>query len=144
MNDSFSDRWIRQFEEQNLHCKPNQGVPSTQAGYEITQFSRPRPRVPNGFSDIPQGTIESKEKTYQAACDSMNLPTADAAASISIDRLVRKTLALRLRLNMTQRAFAEHLGISSRTYQDWEQGRRLPQGPSCALLRYVLQHPPMY
>ncbi|WIX35069.1 helix-turn-helix domain-containing protein [Salinicola sp. JS01] len=51
--------------------------------------------------------------------------------------------ALRLRLNMSQRAFAEQLGTSPRTYQDWEQGRRLSQGPSCALLRYVLRHPPI-
>lgn len=142
MNDSFSDRWRRQFEEQNLHRKRNQGVESTQASYEITPSSRSRPQVPRGFSGIPQGTNVPMEQASQAACDSMNLPTADASASTSVDRLVRETHALRLRLNMTQRAFAEYLRISSRTYQDWEQGRRLPQGPGCALLRYVLRHPP--
>ena len=42
---------------------------------------------------------------------------------------------------MSQSAFAGLLGVSMRTLQDWEQGRREPQGPAVALLCIAEQHP---
>ncbi|MGM0984669.1 MAG: helix-turn-helix domain-containing protein [Pseudomonadota bacterium] len=45
-------------------------------------------------------------------------------------------------LELTQAEFAARLGISLRTLQEWEQGRRHPTGPAQALLGYVLRHPP--
>ena len=49
--------------------------------------------------------------------------------------------SIRQRLNLSQSAFAALLGVSKRTLQDWEQGRRKPRGPACSLLRIVDQHP---
>ena len=49
--------------------------------------------------------------------------------------------AIRAKLALTQSAFAGMLGVSLRTLQDWEQGRRQPQGPAIALLRIAEQHP---
>ncbi len=43
--------------------------------------------------------------------------------------------ALRERAGVSQRAFAAMLGVSNRTLQDWEQGRRIPTGPAMSLLR---------
>ena len=43
--------------------------------------------------------------------------------------------AIRSKLDLSQSAFAGMLGVSLRTLQDWEQGRRHPQGPAIALLR---------
>ena len=51
---------------------------------------------------------------------------------------------IRSKLNMSQSAFAGLLGVSMRTLQDWEQGRRLPQGPAIALLRIAEQHPEVF
>lgn len=51
---------------------------------------------------------------------------------------------IRLKLNMSQSAFAGLLGVSVRTLQDWEQGRRDPQGPAIALLRIAEQHPEVF
>ncbi|MEJ2445656.1 MAG: helix-turn-helix domain-containing protein [Exilibacterium sp.] len=51
---------------------------------------------------------------------------------------------IRLKLNMSQSAFAGMLGVSMRTLQDWEQGRRAPQGPAVALLRIAEQHPEVF
>jgi len=51
---------------------------------------------------------------------------------------------IRLRLNMSQSAFAGLMGVSVRTLQDWEQGRREPQGPAVALLRIAEQHPEVF
>ena len=51
---------------------------------------------------------------------------------------------IRSKLNMSQSAFAGLLGVSMRTLQDWEQGRRAPQGPAVALLRIAEQHPEVF
>lgn len=51
---------------------------------------------------------------------------------------------IRSKLNLSQSAFAGLLGVSMRTLQDWEQGRRYPQGPAVALLRIAEQHPEVF
>ena len=51
---------------------------------------------------------------------------------------------IRSKLHMSQSAFAGLLGVSIRTLQDWEQGRRNPQGPAIALLRIAEQHPEVF
>lgn len=51
---------------------------------------------------------------------------------------------IRSRLKLSQSAFAGLLGVSMRTLQDWEQGRRNPQGPAIALLRIAEQHPEVF
>ncbi len=54
----------------------------------------------------------------------------------SID--VRK---IRERLNLSQASFALLIRTSTRTVQDWEQGRRQPAGPARALLRIAEKRP---
>ncbi|MGQ8367204.1 helix-turn-helix domain-containing protein [Glaciecola sp. 1036] len=51
---------------------------------------------------------------------------------------------IRTKLQLSQSAFASLLGVSKRTLQDWEQGRREPQGPAMALLRIAEQHPEVF
>ncbi|WP_434987033.1 helix-turn-helix domain-containing protein [Vreelandella zhaodongensis] len=51
---------------------------------------------------------------------------------------------IRHKLNLSQSAFAGLLGVSISTLQDWEQGRREPQGPAVALLRIAEQHPEVF
>ena len=51
---------------------------------------------------------------------------------------------IRAKLKLSQSAFAGLLGVSMRTLQDWEQGRRNPQGPAIALLRIAEQHPEVF
>lgn len=41
---------------------------------------------------------------------------------------------IREKLNVNQKIFAAYFGISVRTLQEWEQGRRQPEGPACTLL----------
>ncbi len=48
---------------------------------------------------------------------------------------------IREKLKLSQAAFASLLGVSSRTIQDWEQGRRQPQGPAKSLLRIAENRP---
>ena len=51
--------------------------------------------------------------------------------------------ALRRYVCLTQVQFSEALGISVHTLRNWEQGRRMPEGPSIALLRIAARHPSM-
>jgi len=51
---------------------------------------------------------------------------------------------IRARLNLSQAAFAGLMGVSLRTVQDWEQGRRKPSGPAEALLRIAEQKPEVF
>ena len=47
----------------------------------------------------------------------------------------------RERLHMSQAEFATMIGVSARTLQNWEQGRRTPEGPAQALLRVAAKNP---
>src|SRR6266496_1227586 len=43
--------------------------------------------------------------------------------------------AVRARLGKSQSEFALMIGVSVATLRNWEQGRRVPEGPALALLR---------
>ena len=51
---------------------------------------------------------------------------------------------IRAKLKLSQSAFAGLLGVSLRTVQDWEQGRRKPSGPAIALLRIAEEKPEIF
>ena len=48
---------------------------------------------------------------------------------------------IRAAYHLSQNEFATLLGISLATLQNWEQGRRVPQGPARILLQVVAKHP---
>ena len=50
-------------------------------------------------------------------------------------------LAIREGMELSQSAFAAMLGVSARTLQDWEQGRRKPSGLALSLLRVAAIRP---
>ena len=56
----------------------------------------------------------------------------------------RQPQVIRGQLKLSQAAFAGLMGVSVRTVQDWEQGRREPSGPAKALLRIAEQHPEVF
>lgn len=47
----------------------------------------------------------------------------------------------RHRTGLSQAQFAEALGISKRTLQEWEQGRRSPSGAARTLIRIAKRYP---
>ena len=50
-------------------------------------------------------------------------------------------LAARAGTGLSQAQFAKLIGVSLRTLQEWEQGRKRPSGPAKALLRIVARDP---
>lgn len=49
----------------------------------------------------------------------------------------------RNRTGLSQQEFARLLGVSRRTLQEWEQGRRQPSGAARTLIRIAERHPEM-
>ncbi len=49
--------------------------------------------------------------------------------------------AIRSKLGKSQSEFALMIGVSVSTLQNWEQGRRRPDGPAQALLRVAAEAP---
>jgi putative transcriptional regulator len=49
--------------------------------------------------------------------------------------------SIREKLDVTQAEFALMIGVSLATLRNWEQGRRVPDGPAQALLRVAAANP---
>lgn len=54
---------------------------------------------------------------------------------------VSSVVEARQKVGFSQRQFAELLGVSTRTLQEWEQGRRNPSGAASSLLRIAIERP---
>lgn len=65
--------------------------------------------------------------------------TTQPSRSFSFDPADVK--AVRARLKKSQPEFALLIGVSLGTLRNWEQGRRVPEGPARALLRVAAAEP---
>jgi putative transcriptional regulator len=65
----------------------------------------------------------------------------EAAPSRVIEYAPVDVKAIRQRLRKSQSEFARMIGVSVSTLQNWEQGRRHPDGPARALLRVAEANP---
>lgn len=74
-------------------------------------------------------------KAYKAGRKSLRVHTLKEPAPPKV---------IRAKLKLSQSAFAGLMGVSLRTIQDWEQGRRRPSGPAIALLRIAEQKPDVF
>jgi len=54
---------------------------------------------------------------------------------------VSLVVAVRMQTGLSQSLFAKLLGVSVRTLQEWEQGRRRPSGAAQTLLTIAMRHP---
>ena len=54
---------------------------------------------------------------------------------------VTQATEARIKLELSLSEFAEMLGVSVRTLQDWEQGRREPSGAAKTLLKVAVEAP---
>jgi len=96
---------------------------------------------------------EAERLTRHAERD-LNAEFLEAAADMQSGRVGRITVVrrrgqavespvarVRIMARLSQARFAALLGVSPRTLQDWEQGRRKPTGAAKTLLRVAERYP---
>jgi putative transcriptional regulator len=80
------------------------------------------------------------EKFQKDLLESVKQMRRGQAARVTKVKLTEAAEA-RASIGMSQQEFAELLGVSARTLQDWEQGRREPTGAARMLLKVAAKHP---
>ena len=84
--------------------------------------------------------MESKRDIWQEVLDGVNEIKAGQGKRTSAEP--RSPIArARLNAGLTQAQFAAMLGVSQRTLEQWEQGRRRPSGAAKTLIRVAVLHP---
>lgn len=78
------------------------------------------------------------DELFQALLTSVQ--QADAIISGKAESEV-EVKAVRAKTGLTQEKFALIVGVSKRTLENWEQGRRHPTGPARALLKILNADP---
>ncbi|KMN01780.1 MULTISPECIES: helix-turn-helix domain-containing protein [Pseudomonas] len=81
--------------------------------------------------------MENFQKDLLASVRQMKAGKAARATEVTLSVAAEA----RAKVGLSQSAFAQLLGVSLRTLQDWEQGRRRPAGAAQTLLRVASQHP---
>ena len=86
----------------------------------------------SAFESIKQGLEEAKEfskgQRAHAIVHEISVPAVDVAE-------------IRARTGLSQSDFAKSIGVAKGTLLNWEQGRRIPQGPAQVLLALINRKP---
>jgi putative transcriptional regulator len=106
--------------------------------YEIgaRQHSGAHPQANQGGAMTTMTGEELGEKLLRSV---NQMKRGDAARTTHVE--LTGAAKARARTSLTQSQFANLLGVSARTLQDWEQGRREPTGAAKTLLRVAATHP---
>lgn len=89
-----------------------------------------------------QLVVESSERDIFAEIDASRAEMASGKAAVKRTKVVLSEVAqARQALKLTQDGFAELLGVSVRTLQEWEQNRRKPSKSAEVLLKVAIRHP---
>jgi len=81
--------------------------------------------------------IEKFQEDLLASVEQMNRGEAGRITEVQLSPVAEA----RVRTGLSQREFADLLGVSHRTLQDWEQGRREPTGAARTLIQVAVRHP---
>lgn len=84
--------------------------------------------------------FEAKRDVWQEVLDGVREIKAGKGKRTNLEA---KSYVVRVRLmsGLSQAQFAAALGVSKRTLEQWEQGRRKPSGAAKQLLKIVERHP---
>lgn len=89
------------------------------------------------FAELSSALVEAKAHS-EGKVTLKTHPVSDLAElNISPEEII----SLREQFNMSRGVFARLLHTSSRTLENWEQGRSVPNGQAVTLLKLVQRHP---
>jgi putative transcriptional regulator len=86
--------------------------------------------------------LSEMEQFQQDLLESVKQMKRGEAAKLT-DVALTEAARARSNVGLSQTEFAKLLGVSPRTLQDWEQGRRQPTGAAKTLLKVAVAHPEM-
>jgi len=83
---------------------------------------------------------DSKRDVWQETLDSVRSIKTGKLGRVETVELL-PVVEARQKVGLSQPQFAELLGVSVRTLQDWEQGRRKPSRAAISLIQIAKQRP---
>ena len=90
---------------------------------------------------------EKEREAWERGRD-LNAELLEAVSDIEAGRVARRSVEprslvvrARLKAGLSQTEFAALLGVSKRTLEQWEQGRREPSGAAKMLIKVAERHP---
>jgi len=98
----------------------------------MTRSKKPSPRA------LRQS--EGERDLWQEVLDGVNEIKAGGGRRTKVEPR-SPIVRARLKSGLTQAQFARLLGVSQRTLEQWEQGRRVPSGAAKTLIRVAELHP---
>ena len=96
------------------------------------------------IADVKSRRWVRRTEFTRRADGSMRRRIVLADGTVEKDEIVARedwALAARAGTGMSQAQFARLIGVSVRTLQEWEQGRKRPSGPAATLLKIVARDP---
>ena len=89
------------------------------------------------FSELSTALSEAKQHSE----GKLTLRTHEVDNVDSLHISPAEIVTIRETFNMSRGVFAKYLHTSSRTLENWEQGRSVPNGQAITLLKLVQTHP---
>ncbi len=89
------------------------------------------------FAELSSALVEAKE--HSEGKRTLRTHKINDVSELEISPL--EIIGIRERFNLSRGVFAQLLHTSSRTLENWEQGRSAPNGQAVTLLKLVQRHP---
>lgn len=89
------------------------------------------------FSELTTALNEAKAHSE----GKLTLKTHEVKEASNLEISPKEILSIREQYNMSRGVFARYLHTSTRTLENWEQGRSVPNGQAVTLLKLVQSHP---
>lgn len=97
------------------------------------------------LDEVKRGKWARKTEFFPQRDGSMRRVITRRDGTVEKDHIIPAEKALvagaRAATGLSQAAFAKLLGVSVRTLQEWEQGRKTPSGAAATLLKVAARHP---
>lgn len=97
------------------------------------------------LDEVKRGKWARKTEFFPKPDGSIRRVISRSDGTVEKDHIIPAEKALvataRAATKLSQAAFAKLLGVSVRTLQEWEQGRKIPSGAAATLLKVAARHP---